>query len=112
MYIGQLALKGLVAYSAWTRPDGDKGVFCVELISKSSTATLDVDVQHKNQADPDSSAATVASFTQITAAGVGIKEVTAGFKELIRLKFTVGSSLDAADDWAVFDVMATSWRKN
>jgi hypothetical protein len=111
MFIGQLALSGLVAYSAWFPRGADKGTFLCELISKSSTGTLDIDIEHKNATDADSAATVAGSFTQITATGVAPKEITAGFKELVRYKFTVGSG-GTADDWVIFQMLDPSWRRN
>ena len=112
MFIGPLLLKGLVASTGWEPRGGDKGVFGVELLDKSSTATLDVAIEHKNEADPDSAATTLASFTQMTTTGVGTKDATGGAKQLVRLKLTVDSSQETPDDWVIVDVLATSWRKN
>jgi hypothetical protein len=111
MYIGQFVMVGVVTYSPWFPRGADKGTFLCELISKSATGTLDIDVQHKNRTDNDAAAAVAGSFTQITSTGVATKEITAGFKELVRFKFTVGTG-GATDDWVIFQMLDTAWRRN
>ena len=61
MYIGQFVMCGVVGYSPWFPRGADKGTFLCELIAKSTSGTLDIDVEHKNPTDSDGSASACAT---------------------------------------------------
>ena len=109
MYIGQLALKGLVAHTAWERRGGDKGVFCVEVIAKSSTATLDIDIEHKKLEEVDSAATDLANTIAVSSVTVGNARNTE-FKPLWRWKLVVTGS--NTYDWVHFRLLAAQWERN
>ena len=88
MFQGQLLNTGDVVYSPWMPRGGDNAIFHVEYID--GGATLDIGIVDKNS-DTTGNGTEVATFTQLTAAGIGSKPVS-GLKELVRFKFTAGGA--------------------
>ncbi len=120
---GELVLRNNLAGAVFSPPvlrGGFKGAISIDVLQSEGNATLDVTVQTKNSADPDDSGATgwgnahtdVAGSVNATiswAAGVtGIKSVVpVQLKEMVRLKFTVGTTSGA---WIRAAVLTPSWQ--
>ena len=77
----------------------------VEVMNLEGSATLDIDVQHKNSGDTTWTSA--GTFTQIGSTGISTEDVT-GLKEQIRLKYDVGGT--ANSDFVHFYVFAPTWK--
>jgi hypothetical protein len=96
-----------IAYTEVTSRLGDAATFAYEVIAKTTNATLDIAIEHKNRAD--TTWTTAASFTQITAAGTATKRAS-GLKEQVRLKLTFGGT--AASDWCHGWDLTPVWETN
>jgi hypothetical protein len=105
--IGQTVVVDLIAYTDTVARRGDASTFTYDAIAKTTNATLDIAIEHKNRAD--TAWTTNVSFTQITAAGVATKRAT-GLKEQVRLKLTFGGT--AASEWVHGRDLATVWETN
>ena len=80
-------------------------MFSCDVLQVGTAGTLDIDVEHKN---PDEvNFMLLGSFTQLTAAGVGTKDLT-GIKEQVRFKYTVGGT--QAYSFVHFNMLAPAWR--
>lgn len=91
-----------VLYSPWFPRGGDYGIFTLEVAKMSdtsSTFSLKVEFFHKNTSDTGDGS--VIPSNDITIAGNASsfrasKDVTAGFKELVRYKFTLTTTTSPA----------------
>lgn len=84
-----LKLDGNPYYSPEFGRGGLRAFFTCNVTHLSGSATLDIDIEHRN-AD-DTAFTSAGSFTQFTATGTSSKDVSA-LKEILRLKFTVGGA--------------------
>lgn len=109
MIIGQTLASTATVYSPWFDRLGNSGTFYLDIIAAYSGVKLDVDIQHKKRSEADSSATTAASFTQITTAGLKLKDAS-GLKELVRFKFIVTDG--GTKRWVHFQVMPPIWVTN
>jgi len=92
--IGDVLFTNETLLTPWFPRAADNAVFTVELIFTIGS-TLDVKVYHKNSEDTgDGSNSTAGTFTGLTAAGLGVLEVT-DLKEMVRfeVKATSGTAL-------------------
>ena len=106
-------------YSPWFSRGGDYGLFTLEVTKFSeSTSTLSVavDIAQKNSDDPGNG--TDMGLTGFSIAGDATgaslrttKDVTNGFKELVRYKFTISitSSTSGRTYWAAFRMLSPVW---
>ena len=108
-----------VVYSPWFSRGGDYGIFTLEVIKMSGTTSafkLKVEFVHKNTSDTGDGGNPIAS-TDITIDGSESptreqKDVTAGFKELVRYKYTLTTTDSPATTttmWAVFRMLSPVW---
>jgi len=108
-----------VLFSPWFPRGGDYGIFTLEVVKMSGTTSafkLKVEFVHKNTSDPGDGGSPIAS-TDITIDGSEgatreQKDVTAGFKELVRYKYTLTTTDSPATTttmWATFRMLAPVW---
>ena len=106
MVVGITLLKSATSYYSPTFGRGGLGaIFSCEVLMVGTSGTLDIDVEHKNAEDTTFSPLGV--FTQFTAAGVDIKNLT-GIKEQVRFKFTIGGT--QAYSFVHFNMLSPAWR--
>jgi hypothetical protein len=106
MVIGTTLLKSATSYYSPTFERGGlAALFSCELLQVGTAGTLDILVQHKNT--EDSGFTLLATFSQLTAAGIGTIEGTA-IKEELRFKYTVGGTQDYS--FVHFNMLAPAWR--
>ena len=107
-------------YSPWFPRGGDYGLISLEVavIGGAGTPTLAVALFHKNTSDTgDGSLATTLSFSRTAAGrtsvdfsnGAGASPTFAGFKELVRYKFTLSGGAVNITSWATFRMLAPVW---
>ena len=82
-------LDGNAYYSPEFGRGGLRAIFSCNVTHLSGSATLDIDIEHRNS--DDTSFTSAGTFTQFTATGTGTKDLS-GLKEILRLKFTVGGA--------------------
>jgi hypothetical protein len=106
MLVGVTLIKSSTAYysPAFGR-GGEKGLFAVDCLNLEGTATLDIDIEHKNR--EDTSWTTAETFAQIGAVEFSSREVSA-LKEQLRLKYTVGGA--SPSSFVHFFVYAPTWK--
>ncbi len=108
-----------VLYSPWFSRGGDYGIFTLEVIKmsdSSSAFTLKVELVHKNSSDTGDGGSPISGSDFSIAGNASTwrvsKDVTAGFKELVRYKFTLsttGSPASTTTLWATFRMLAAVW---
>ena len=86
---------------------GEAAVFSVDVthLKATTSLTLVVTVEHKNEAD--TTWTTAGTFANITATGVATKDIT-GLKEEIRISFTF--TVGATPDFVHIVIPAPAWR--
>jgi hypothetical protein len=103
-------------YSPWFPRGGDYGLFTLEvssMSSSSSTLSLTVQMIHKNSAEAGDGGSVGSSFSR-TGSNYGATPrttgtITAGFKELVRYKFTLALSSGSGQNWAIFRMLPPIW---
>lgn len=105
-------------YSPWFPRGGDYGIFTVEVASFSASHanfSLSVQMIHKNSdevGDTGSGGGTVGSaFSVVSTGGPRTSsDITAGFKELVRYKFTLQYiTTGTGTNWAIFRMLPPIW---
>jgi len=108
-------------YSPWFPRGGDYGIFTVEVAkfsdSSSSNLKLSVDLAQKNSATPGSGTDMTLTGFEVAGNATGAslrdsKDVTDGFLELVRYKFTLscsGTPTTGTQFWATFRMLAPVW---
>jgi hypothetical protein len=103
-------------YSPWFPRGGDYGLFTLEVAKMSSTnaaLTMSVQMLHKNSDDTGDGTAVGSAFTRLGSNYVATprvtSDITAGFKELVRFKFTLSYSGGSGTNWATFRTMQPVW---
>lgn len=99
-----IVMEGTALYSPSFPRGGEAAMFSAEVMAKSGSPSLAIDVEHKNF--DDTTWASAGAFTSITAVGVSTKDLT-GLKEEIRFKFTMTGT-----DGHAFNLLipAPAWR--
>ncbi len=92
-------------YCSGTTRQGASATFGVEVTHVGGSPTMTVEVQHKNY--EETSWTGCGWFTNITATGVHLKDVTA-LKQQIRLAFSFAAG--ATGDFVAFRLLAAMWR--
>jgi hypothetical protein len=105
---------GTTVYSPWFPRGGDYGLFTVELVAISGTSAnlkLSTQLIHKNASQPGEGDPVGAAIERTASTGAGRQtaEISAGFKELVRYKFTLALSSGTGTNWAVFRVLPPAW---
>jgi hypothetical protein len=91
--IGELLFKSTTAvYTGMTSRGGYAGEFYVDVLQLESSATVDIDIEHKNF--NEDTWATAASFTQISTA-TRHQKAASDLRQEVRLKVTVSGSAGA-----------------
>jgi hypothetical protein len=104
--IGITLLKSATPYFSPTFGRGGlAALFACEVLQVGTGGTLDIEVEHKNPEDVTFSS--LGSFTQLTAAGVGTKDLV-GVKEQVRFSYLVGGA--QAWSYVHFNMLAPAWR--
>lgn len=108
-----------VFYSPWFPRGGDYGIFTLEVAKMSdaaSTFSLKVEFVHKNTSDPGDGGNPISAMDITIAGNASVwraqKDVTTGFKELIRYKFTLATTTTPAATttmWATYRMLAPVW---
>ncbi|MCC6268873.1 MAG: hypothetical protein IT300_14995, partial [Dehalococcoidia bacterium] len=101
-------------YSPWFPRGGDYGIFTLELVSMSSTSanlSLSVQLVSKNTSETGDGANVGSAISRTGSNGAGRSQgdITAGFEELVRYKFTLQLSTGSGVNWAVFRMLAPVW---
>jgi hypothetical protein len=92
-------------YCSGTTRQGASATFGVEVTHVGGSPTMTVEVQHKNR--KDTSWTGTGWFTNITATGVHLKDVS-GLKQQIRLAFSFAAG--ATGDFVALRLLAAMWR--
>ena len=95
MHVGKLLLSGANVMSPWMEREGDNAYFQYEIIQVSNSATITVEVWHKNAEETGEGELATDTFSQIGSTGVYAGDFTA-LKELVRFEFTVSTTAAAA----------------
>lgn len=106
-----------VLYSPWFPRGGDYGLFTLEVAAMSSTSstTLSLAVQlvQKNSDLPGDGANVGSAFSRAGNVWSGTprltSDITAGFEELVRYKFTLSDASGSGTSWATFRMLAPVW---
>jgi len=103
-------------YSPWFPRGGDYGLFTLEVVKMSETGSslvLSVQMFHKNSDEPGNGLDVGSAFTrdgsQVTGSPRVTSDITAGFEELVRYKFTLSRTGGSGTNWAVFRMLAPIW---
>ncbi len=107
-------------YSPWFSRGGDYGLFTVEVVAigGGGTVTMAVAMIQKNASDTgDGSGLSGVSAISRTTAGRTTKDFQAGvdssafagFKELVRYKFTISGGSSGVTSWATFRMLPPTW---
>ena len=105
-----------VLLSPWFPRGGDYGLFTLEVAKMSSTSSsqsLEVQLVHKNTSDAGEGSDVGSPLTIAGDDWSGVPrltaDITAGFKELVRYKFTLAYSGGSGTNWATFRMLAPAW---
>ncbi len=105
-----------VVYSPWFPRGGDYAMLTLEVAamsSASSSFSLTVQMIHKNASDVGDGSTVGSTFSrsgnQIATAPRVTSDLTNGFKELVRYKFTLQFSGGSGVNWAIFRMLAPIW---
>ena len=101
-------------FSPWFPRGGDYGIFTLELVSISSNSanlSLAVQLVNKNSSETGNGDNIGSAITRTGSNGAGRSQgdITAGFEELVRYKFTLQLSSGSGTNWAVFRMLAPVW---
>lgn len=106
-------------YSPWFPRGGDYGIFTMEVMKMSGTSAnlqLTVEMYNKKASDAGNGTAVTSSSWSVAANATlptrASKEVTAGFLELVRYKFTLkwaAAGTTGTNYWATFRMLAPVW---
>lgn len=107
--VGDDLLPAADYYSPWFSRGSDAATFFLQLLQVSTNGQVIVTIQHKNAADPDSSAATAGTFSLASSVGT-IERAVSGLKELVRLKYAVSASSGSA--WIHLRILPPMWQPN
>ena len=90
-------------YTAPISRGGKTGMFSIDVTQLESTATLAIEIQHKNQAD--TTWTSKEAFTTATTTGMNTKQAD-DVEEQVRLKFDVTGGAAA---WVRVQILPISW---
>jgi|SwirhirootsSR2_FD_contig_31_2757133_length_1394_multi_5_in_0_out_0_2 hypothetical protein len=100
------------AYTPWMPVFGDFGTFAVE-VTNIKGVTLSWDVETRTLEDPATTSSILSGTQTIAVIGTSVTQSDSGkpAKELVRYKFSTGSSV-SADNFALFRSLDPSWKRN
>ena len=98
-------------YSPWFPRQGNAATFVLEVIAEANSAKVEVTVQTKNSEDADPG--TSAAGTSFSQSGAGTKKNrNYNFKELVRFKVEVSTTVIGTVAWAHFRMLNPAWETN
>ena len=103
-------------FSPWFSRGGDYGLFTLEVIKMSTTSAdliLTVQMVQKNTSVTGNGTNVGSSFNRngshIASTPRITSDITAGFEELVRYKFTLSNASGSGTNWAVFRMLSPMW---